>query len=245
VEDDPGSAELIRLQLEGEGFAVVHATSAEAALELAATQPFSLITLDVWLPGADRSDFLSQITQIEGVKGIPVVIISIAADRDKCIALGAAAVLEKPVLRQALYETLVELGLFPTLDGSTLKILVVDDDPEAVELIAERLAGLAGTVLRASGGREAIELTRSERPDLILLDVFMPVVNGFDVVDALHEQADTAHIPIVVVTAKQMTVEDRAKLHGRVATILDKGDIDRDRFTLEVRRAMSRRARAA
>ena len=75
-----------------------------------------------------------------------------------------------------------------------------------------------------------------------MLDLMMPDVNGFDVVEALNEQPDTARIPILVVTAKQITAEDRAKLNGYVAAIMEKGDFDRDRFAAEVRRAMAGRA---
>jgi len=100
---------------------------------------------------------------------------------------------------------------------------------------------LAGTVLRAYGGREAIEAARQELPDVIVLDLMMPDVNGFDVVEALKEHPDTARIPILVVTAKQITIEDRAKLSRYVTTIMEKAQFDPDRFTAEVRRAMSGR----
>jgi len=241
VEDDVKSAELIRVQLEAEGFTMLHAASAEAALVLAAQQPLALITLDILLPDMDGWEFLSRIKQVPELTHIPVVIISIVADRRKGFALGAAAVLQKPISRQELYELLVELGLLPLVPSQTLRVLAVDDDPEAVELIAGRLQGLASAVLRANGGREAIDVARRELPDLIVLDLMMPEVNGFDVVEALNEHPDTARIPILVVTAKQLTAEDRAKLSGCVTTILQKTDLDRDRFTAEVRRAMSGR----
>ena len=120
-------------------------------------------------------------------------------------------------------------------------MLIVDDDPKAVELVALRVEGLAGTVLRAYGGREAIAAARQELPDVIVLDLMMPDVNGFDVVEALKEHPDTARIPIVVVTAKQITPEDRAKLNGYVSSIMEKSGFDPDSFTAEVRRAMSGR----
>jgi len=241
VEDDLKSAELIRVQLEAEGFEVLHAASGEAALALAVQQPLSLITLDIMLPTMDGWEFLSRLKQVSALKCIPVVIISIVADRNKGFALGAAAVMQKPISRKELYDSLVELGLLPLSQGKTLKVLVVDDDPKAVELIAARIQDLASIVLRAYGGSEAIEAARRELPDLIVLDLMMPDVNGFDVVEALRESPETAHIPIVVVTAKRITPEDRAKLNGYVATILEKGEFDRDRFTAEVRRAMSGR----
>jgi PAS domain S-box-containing protein len=241
VEDDFKSADLLRVHLETEGFKVLHAGSAEAALALAVQQPLSLITLDILLPNMDGWEFLARLKQVPALTRIPVVIISIVADRNKGFALGAAAVMQKPVSRQELYESLVELGLFPLAQGHTLKVLVVDDDPKVVELIALRILGPACTVLRAYGGREAIDAARRELPDVIVLDLMMPGVNGFDVVEALNEHADTARIPIFVVTAKQITAEDRTRLNGYVMAIMEKAEFDRDRFTAEVRRAMSGR----
>jgi len=241
VEDDLKSAELIRVQLEAEGFKVLHASTAEAALVLAVQQPLSLITLDIMLPTMDGWEFLTRIKQVSALSCIPVVIISIVADRNKGFALGAAAVMQKPISRKELYDSLVELGLLPLSPGETLKVLVVDDDPKAVELIAARIQDLASSVIRAYGGSEAIESAKRELPDLIVLDLMMPEVNGFDVVEALRGYPETAHIPIMVVTAKRITPEDRSKLNGYVATIMEKADFDRDRFMAEVRRAMSGR----
>jgi CheY-like chemotaxis protein len=110
-----------------------------------------------------------------------------------------------------------------------------------VELIAVHVAALASRVLRAHGGREAIEVARRERPDVIVLDLMMPDVNGFDVVSALSGREDTAQIPILVVTAKQVTAEDRARLQGYVVAIMEKGNFNRERLTAEIRRAMSGR----
>jgi PAS domain S-box-containing protein len=241
VEDDLKSAELIRVQLEAEGFTVLHADSAESALAVAARQPLALITLDIMLPNMDGWEFLGRIKQVPALSRIPVVIISIVADRNKGFALGAAAVMQKPISRQELYESLVEMGLFPLSQGKALKVLVVDDDPKAVELIAVRMTGLAGTVLRAYGGQDAIDIARGDRPDLIVLDLMMPVVSGFDVVDNLKGDPNTAQIPIIVVTAKAITARDRDRLNGYVATILEKSTFDLNHFTAEVRRAMSGR----
>jgi CheY-like chemotaxis protein len=241
VEDDVTAADLIRLQLEAEGFTVLHADSAESALILAMQQSLSLITLDLMLPDMDGWEFLNRIRQVPDLRRIPVVIISIGADRRRGFALGAAAVMQKPVSRQELYESLVDLGVFPFSPGQTLKVLVVDDDPKAVELIATRIMGLASAVLRAYGGLEAIEAARQELPDVIVLDLMMPEVNGFEVVEALKDDPATARIPILVVTAKRITTEDRAKLRGCVTRIMEKADFDPDRLTAEVRRAMSGR----
>ncbi len=239
VEDDPKSAGLIRVQLEAEGFQVVEAATAEAALVLALRQPLSLITLDIMLPSMDGWEFLGRIKQIPLLSHVPVVIISIVADRNKGIALGAAAVMQKPVSRQDLLQALIRLNLFP-LSGQALKVLVVDNDPKAVELIASRFVGLASTTLRAYGGREAIETTRSELPDLIVLDLLMPEVTGFDVVEAIKDDPRTSDIPILVVTSWSLSTDDRERLNSHVTAILDKSDFSQ-RFLTEVHRAIASR----
>ncbi len=239
VEDDFKSADLIRVQLEAEGFKVLHAATAEAALELAEQQPLTLITLDIMLPGMDGWEFLTRVKQLPTLTRIPVVIISIVADPNRGFALGAAAVMQKPISRQELYDSLHQLGLFPIRHGETLKVLIVDDDPKAVDLLAIRVGELATTVLRAYGGREAIEIATRERPDLIILDLMMPEVSGFDVVDALNLHSGTSQIPVIVVTAKHITNSDRARLNGYVTAIMAKAGLDPDRFTAEVRRAVA------
>ncbi len=245
VEDDVASAQLIRVQLEAEGFRVIHARCADAAMEVAAHRQLSLITLDIKLPGADGWELLHRLRTVPALALVPVVIVSLAAERNKGFALGAAAVMHKPISRPELHASLLELGLIPAAPGSTLKVLVVDDDPKAVELVATRMIGLATTVLRAYGGRSAIHLAQAELPDLIILDLMMPEVNGFDVVAALNARPETARIPVMVVTAMSLTAEDRDKLSSFVTLIVEKGDFPHDRFLTEVRRAMSGRSLAA
>jgi CheY-like chemotaxis protein len=148
-------------------------------------------------------------------------------------------VMQSPVSRQELYDTLVVLGLSPVSGDQKIRVLVVDDDPKAVELIAVRIGGMASEIFRALGGREAIEIAQRELPDLIVLDLLMPEVTGFDVVEALNAHAATAHIPVVVVTASAITAEERARLNGYVTTVMGKAGFDADRFITEVRRAMA------
>jgi PAS domain S-box-containing protein len=245
VEDDIKAAELIRIQLEAEGFEVICATTAEEALVVAARHSLSLITLDIMLPNMDGWEFLHRVKQTAALRRVPVVIISIEADRNRGFALGAAAVLEKPISRQVLYETLVDLKLYRSLPGESLSVLIVDDDRPAVELIALRLLGLATSISRAYSGRAAIEMAIRQRPDVIVLDLLMPDVNGFDVAVELHAHPDTAHIPIIVLTAKQITGEDRKRLQGCVTTILEKSSFDKAGFVAEVRRAMAGRLQLA
>ena len=204
-----------------------------------------MITLDIMMPGIDGWKFLRQLKKIPALRLVPVVIISILADRTKGFALGAAAVMQSPVTRKELTASLAELGLSPVEGDRSIKVLVVDDDPEAVELIALRMRGLAKVVLRAYNGGDAIDIARRELPDLIVLDLMMPGINGFEVVEALNESESTCHIPVMIVTAGEVSADDRARLNGSVSSLLGKSGLDERRFLGEVRRAMAGRVIAA
>ena len=240
VEDDDQAADLVRLLLEAEGFTVLRAASAETALLMASQQPLSLITLDIQLPGMDGWEFLLHLRESGILAHVPVVIIAGVADSNMALTRGAACVLQKPISRAQLKGCLADLGLHPA-QQRTHTILVVDDDPKAVEMIAAFLSSPDYAVVRAYGGSEAIILAQRLRPDLILLDLMMPGVSGFDVVDALQRNTNTARIPILVVTAKQMTALDRAALNGnpgKVIRIVEKAGFNRVHFVDEVRRSL-------
>ena len=240
VEDDERSAELVRMLLEAEGFTIVIAVSAEEALLKATEHPLSLLTLDLCLPGMDGWEFLQRIREIGVLAHVPVVIIAGLVDRNMALTGGANVVLQKPISRAHLKVSLASLGLHPS-EEHTRTVLVVDDDPTAVEVIAAFLPAPAYAVVRAYGGKEAVTLVQRLRPDLILLDLVMPEMSGFDVVEALQRDVETARIPILVVTAKQITAADRAELNstpGRVIPIVQKAGINRVGFVAEVRRAL-------
>ncbi|MEO8120792.1 MAG: response regulator, partial [Rhodoferax sp.] len=209
------------------------------ALELATRECPDLITLDIMLPGMDGWEFLERFKQHPQFEAVPVVIISIVADRNRGSSLGAAQVLQKPVGREELARALAAVGFPANADGERRTVLVVDDDPKAVQLIGTYLDPGGYRVLSAFGGQEGIDVARRQHVDLIVLDLMMPEVNGFDVVEALKRDAATATIPIVVVTAKQITTEDRTRLNGAVLKVIEKSDFNHGRFIGEVRRAMT------
>ena len=240
VEDDERASDLIRLLLEAEGFSVLIAGSAEEALLLAPQHPLSLITLDLHLPGIDGLEFLLRIRESVDLARVPVVIISGQVDRHMALAGGAAAVLQKPISRLQLKTALNNLGLDPAPEH-VHTVLVIDDDAKAVEVIAAFLATPAYAVVRAYGGAEGITLAQRLLPDLILLDLMMPGVSGFEVVATLQRNPETAHIPILVVTAKVITAHDRAVLNNdpnKVIHFIEKSGFNQGRFMVEVRRAL-------
>ncbi|MBE9532294.1 MAG: response regulator, partial [Proteobacteria bacterium] len=176
----------------------------------------------------------------ENLAHIPVVIVSILAEDNssKGISLGAAKVLQKPVDNDELIAALSEVTGLGMVGGQGAKVLVADDDPKAVELVSLHLEKRGFEVLRAYGGEDAIDLAVSEKPALILLDLMMPEVTGFDVVKELASRKDTAQIPIVILTAKDITREDREILKGGISRIVNKSDFNKGNFISEVRRAM-------
>lgn len=240
VEDNDHAAELMRLQLEPEGFDVVRATTGQRALDWLATGQPAVIILDILLPDMDGWDLLALLKQPQSASArIPVVIVSIVADVKKGFSLGASAVLQKPVSRDELLAALEDAGIAGT--GEMRRVLIVDDDPKAVELLAAYLRSPGYEVLRAHGGKEGIASARQHLPDLIVLDLMMPEVSGFDVVEVLKDSPATASIPIVVVTAKALTAQDKAMLNGLVAVVLQKAMFDQWRLANEVRRAIAAR----
>lgn len=237
VEDDDMAAELIRAQLVAEGIEVLRARSAEEALQLAAGQRPDLFTVDILLPGMDGWELLARLKQDAQLADVPVVIISIVADSDKGLSLGAASVLQKPYTSRELEQALAVLD-FTRADSLPPLVLVVDDDPRAVELFAAYLGHWNYRVLRAGGGVEGLALARAEHPDLIVLDLMMPEMSGFEVVEHLKEDPATAATPILIVTAKTLTAEDRRALNGHVMRIMEKAEFNHGRFIGEVRRAL-------
>lgn len=241
VEDDDKAAELLRLQLENNGFRVVRASTAESAMKFAAQERPDLLTLDIQLPGMDGWEFLERFKQQEQFAGVPVVVVSIVADKSRGLSLGASQVLQKPVSREVFSRALATLGFLvgAVHHKGQRTILVIDDDPKAVQLISAYLNPAGYRVLSAFGGQEGLDVARREHPDLIVLDLMMPEIDGFEVVEALKDDASTADIPIVIITAKQITAEDRAALSGDVRKVLQKSEFKQGSFITEVERAMA------
>ena len=196
--------------------------------------------LDILLPGMDGWELLERVKANPTLSLIPVVIVSIVADENKGIALGASQVLQKPVSRETLLGALHSIGFGPTA-GEHSTVLIIDDDPKAVQLLGTYFGNEGYRVMPAYGGREGIDLAREKKPDLIVLDLMMPEMSGFDVVDALAKGGETASIPIIVVTAKQITPEDHERLNGDVVRIIEKSDFNPVYFMNEIGRALNKR----
>jgi signal transduction histidine kinase/DNA-binding response OmpR family regulator len=228
IDDDAAVRELMQRFLAREGFRVVTATGGEEGLRLARELAPDAITLDVMMPGMDGWAVLSALKSDPEVADIPVIMLTMVDDRNLGYALGAADYLTKPVDRERLVAVLQKYR-------RDLPILVVDDDVAVRELMRRILEREGYAVTEAENGRAALERLREAIPGLILLDLMMPDMDGFEFVAECRTHEAWRGIPIVVVTAKDLTPGDRERLNGYVEKILAKGASTREALLTEVR----------
>jgi signal transduction histidine kinase/CheY-like chemotaxis protein len=234
VEDDPQAAELLRLYLEGAGCRVEVAWDGEDGFTKACQIHPALITLDLLLPKVDGWDLLVRLKGEPTTRGIPVVIVSIMEQRGKGFALGASDYLVKPVSREDLVSAIERINLMQR-PREAVTILAIDDDPMALELVDATLTGEGFRVCKASGGAEGLAIACREMPSLIILDLVMPDVDGFAVVERLRADPTTAAIPIVILTSKSLTPDEKARLNGEISSLARKGEFSRAAFVELVR----------
>jgi len=234
ADDDKATRELISRGLQKEGFRVLAASSGEEALRLAREKRPDAISLDVLMPGMDGWTVLRALKGNPLTASIPVVMVSMLDDQDTGYALGAADYLTKPFDREKLV-----LALRRFRQGSSPRpVLVVEDDPATRDLVRRALERDGWIVSEADNGRRALESLSRTVPDLIVLDLMMPEMDGFEFVTELRRSEAGRRIPVVVVTAKEITAEDRTRLNGHVRRIFSKGSFSRDERTAELRRAL-------
>jgi signal transduction histidine kinase/DNA-binding response OmpR family regulator len=223
VEDDPAAAELLTRQLAGAGYRTEVARTGNEALARARELQPAAITLDIILPEVDGWEVITRLKSDETTSGIPIVVVSVVDNPELGLALGALDYFVKPVDVGALIKRLNRFDFKRRSGSDEVRVLVVDDDAASRTWLAKALEPAGFTVLRASGGREAIELAKTMLPDCVLLDLMMPEVTGFDVVEALRADEATRETPIMVITAMNLSEADKRLLNGRVSQILSRG----------------------
>jgi CheY-like chemotaxis protein len=223
VEDLPQDALLYEKFLRGSGYQPIVVRSLKAAREVLASMRPRAIVLDILLRGEDSWSFLAELKRSDATRALPILVVTTVDDRQKGFSLGADAYAEKPVERTWLLETLDRLTR-PA--GRT--VLVIDDDDAARYLLHAALLRARCTVLEASSGVEGIRMAAEARPDAIVLDLVMPGLSGFDVLDRLKSSAVTRDIPVVIVTSRPLGDDERRELR-RAAAVLPKDAQHTDR----------------
>jgi CheY-like chemotaxis protein len=211
------------------------AASGEEGLRLAKELSPAVITLDVLMPGIDGWAVLTALKADPALTEIPVIMLSIADEKHMGYALGAAEYLTKPIDWEHLVEVLQKYECI----RPPCPVLIVEDDETLRTMLGRRLEKEKWKVIEATNGRTALAQMRETRPELILLDLMMPEMDGFQFLDELRKREDWRAIPIIVVTAKDLTAEDRQRLNGSVEKILQKGAYGREALIDEVRQLIA------
>ncbi len=222
IEDDPQAVALVRSYLEPDGYRLRVASDGVDGIAAARRHRPSAILLDVLLPGLDGWEVLRRLKADEDLRRIPVLMITVVDDRDIGLALGAVDYLMKPVERVALLSALRRH--VPALHGPTRpRVLAADDDPAALALVQAALEMQGCDVVLAHGGREAVFAARDQNFDLIICDIVMPDLDGFEVVAQLKAAERTRETPILILTAHTLDDADKARLNGKIIGICEKG----------------------
>jgi signal transduction histidine kinase/CheY-like chemotaxis protein len=222
IEDDAATSRLLATYLEKGGYQVTVADTGEQGLLIARSCHPEVILLDIHLPGVDGWQVLTELKHDERLRHVPVVIISALDDADVGVALGAVDYFVKPVDRRTLLSWLARHGLIPPVGGEPMTVLAIDDDPVSLDLIDTSLNAEDVRVVRATGGAAGLALAHTRRFDLIICDLLMPDVDGFDVIAALHNNPDTRGTPVVVLTAHTLTEIEKTRLSGKVIAVTTK-----------------------
>ena len=230
IEDDPDTRDLLKRFLSKDGFRVKTVSEGEEGLRLARELQPDVITLDVMMPGLDGWAVLTELKADPALADIPVVMLTIVDNKNLGYALGASDYLTKPIQRERLLAVLEKYRRYPQPGP----VLVVEDDPDTREILGRLLEKEGCQVIAAENGRVALERLAECQPMLILLDLMMPEMDGFQFVDRVRQHENWRTIPIVVVTAKDLTKEDRLRLNGYVQEIIRKGACPQDELLAQV-----------
>ncbi|HXV43942.1 MAG TPA: response regulator, partial [Anaerolineae bacterium] len=231
IDDDSTVHDLMRRFLSKEGFWVETAASGESGLILAKQLRPAAITLDVMMPGMDGWAVLTALKADPDLADIPVIMLTMVDDKNLGYTLGASDYLTKPINRDRLAAVLSKYHC----EQLRCSVLLVEDDLVTREMMRRMLEREGWLVAEAENGRVALDHVVKSQPELILLDLMMPEMDGFEFITELRKTPEWRSIPVVVITAMDLTQEERLRLNGSVTQILQKGAYSREELLLEVR----------
>ena len=237
IEDDPGAVRLLRAYLEAEGYQVEIATDGESGIAAAQANAPDAIILDVLLPGIDGWEVLRRLKGDPALRNLPVVVVTVVDERNVAMNLGAVDYFLKPVRREALLDRLSQYTFTTKVKMGRVRVLAIDDDPAARELVTNALRPEGFDVVSAASGREGLALALQDPPDLVICDLLMPDMDGYEVVERLHANETTKDVTILILTGQDLSASDRERLNGKVAEVVHKGVDPRPAFAQWLRRA--------
>jgi adenylate cyclase len=221
VDDDPTVRELVARHLERAGFSVTTAAGGREGLRLVRELRPAAVTLDIMMPDLDGWTVLAAMKGDPTLAGIPVILMTIVEEKNRGYALGAADYLVKPVDRNRLVEALRNV-----CGSAAGRVLLIDDDDMVRRGVRLALEPLGWQVTEAENGEVALDALSAARPDAIILDLMMPKMDGFEFLEELRRRPDWRDIPVAIITAKDLTDEDRSRLNGEVERVIRKSGRD-------------------
>jgi signal transduction histidine kinase/DNA-binding response OmpR family regulator len=224
IEDDSAARELLRLHLEGAGYAVLATSSGRQGLAWVTEARPDAVLLDILLPDIDGWEILQRLKADPQTRAIPVMVVSVVDNRQLGLALGAIDYFVKPISREPLLEAIGRLTFTTKVRSRTVTALVIDADPEAVRRYRELLEPDGFRVIAAVDGATGHKRAIDDRPDLILLDSTLPDVDGFELAATLRHDPATSTIPIWLTTPAGLPPETKARLNGNVQVVLERGE---------------------
>ena len=230
IDDDDNAQDMMKKFLKKQNVSILQAKSGESGLKLAAEHMPDVITLDVMMPEMDGWEVLAALQANKTTKNIPVIMLTMADEPDIGYSLGATDYLTKPVNWNELSQILTR----HKIESDSQTILIVEDDETTRDMLKKSLKTNEFKVRTAFNGKEALEKVNESKPGLILLDLMMPEMDGFEFAEKLRENKDWLDIPVVVITAKDLTKEDHQRLKGNVEAIMQKGSYSKNELLSEV-----------
>jgi len=239
IDDHADAVTLMRENLEEVGYRVAAAYSGEEGLRLAnELQPFA-ITLDIMLPNMDGWQVLHELKANPATRRLPVIMISVVDRKALGFQLGAVDYLVKPLDEQEVLASLVRLAQTSGRDAPR-RLLVVDDDPSVIDMVCQLLEGSETNVEFAADGGQALEMIHASPPDVVLLDLIMPRMDGFMVLEKMRELPATSQVPVIVLTAKSLSEAEAESLQSSVAGIIQKQGLQGDVLLRQIEAALAR-----
>jgi len=230
IDDDDNVLDMMKRFLEKQDYAVLQAKSGEQGLQMAVKYVPDVITLDVMMPEMDGWEVLAAMQGNDATKNIPVIMITMADEPDLGYSLGATDYMTKPINWDQLSSILSK----HQIESDSQTILIVEDDETTRTMLRKSLEKNEYKVREAVNGREGLEKVGRSKPGLILLDLMMPEMDGFEFAEKLRQHKDWLDIPVVVITAKDLTKDDHERLRGNVEAIMQKGSYSKQELLSEV-----------
>ncbi|MEC9440930.1 MAG: response regulator [Myxococcota bacterium] len=244
IDDDPNTHDLLGRTLKREGFTIISALSGEDGIDLLkGGLEVDAILLDILMPEENGWQILHKLKRDALTSDIPVILISVMDEQQRAITLGASDYIQKPFERAHLIESVERL--LQERDKSPeqeVEVLIVEDDDNTRDLLQRMLSTEVWSVHTAQDGQRAIEVLGDVEPDIILLDLMMPRMDGFEVLARLRQDTRWSDIPVIIVTAKTLTPAERELLRRGATHVMQKGALEQAQLVAQARQALGLRA---